>query len=327
MVKAEWRLTSALISSLAPLAASSEVMHEPLWVENLSPLAQLVALPSQRSADIKEGISVTLHADVATHFVSQVSDSERVFFDGETQAHNVNVRWGLSPRWELSAHIRSIQHDGGFVDSYVNRWHDFFGMSDGGRSALPEDQIRFQFDRDGEQVLLDRSVSGQGDTTFELSYLSERQQELQIGYAVGYKASTGASDDWLGSGATDLYGVARFSGAHQGNLPLYWHGQLGVTRAGDSALLGAQQKDWLWFTGLSAEWLLNDRWSVIAQLDSHSALAASDLDAVGDAAGMFSLGLRRQLGRQWALDVSFAEDIIVESAPDIIFQASLHFRP
>ena len=43
--------------------------------------------------------------------------------------------------------------------------------------------------------------------------------------------------------------------------------------------------------------------------------------------GMLSLGLRRQLGRQWALDVSFAEDIVVESAPDIIFHASLHFRP
>ena len=53
----------------------------------------------------------------------------------------------------------------------------------------------------------------------------------------------------------------------------------------------------------------------------------SEVDAVGETAGMLSLGLRRQLGRQWALDVSFAEDIVVESAPDIIFQASLHFRP
>ena len=66
---------------------------------------------------------------------------------------------------------------------------------------------------------------------------------------------------------------------------------------------------------------------MVAQLDTHSALVKSEVDAVGETAGMLSLGLRRQLGRQWALDVSFAEDIIVESAPDIIFQASLHFRP
>jgi hypothetical protein len=250
-----------------------------------------------------------------------------VFFDGETQKHSINLRWGLSPQWELSAHVSSIKHDGGFVDSYVNRWHDFFGMSDGGRSTVPEDQIRFQFDGIEQQSLLDRPVSGQSDSTLELSYVAERQQALQIAYAVGYKVSTGSSEQWLGSGADDLYGVARFSGAHQGDLPLYWHGQLGVTRAGESALLGAQQKDWLWFTGLSAEWLLNDRWSLVAQLDTHSALVKSEVDAVGETAGMLSLGLRRQLGRQWALDVSFAEDIVVESAADIIFQASLHFRP
>jgi hypothetical protein len=209
----------------------------------------------------------------------------------------------------------------------VNRWHDFFGMSDGGRSTLPDDQIRFQFDGINQQSLLDRPVSGQSDWTLELAYVAERQQALQIAYAVGYKASNGSSERWLGGGAEDFYGVARFSGAHRGDLPLYWHGQFGVTRVGESALLGAQQKDWLWFTGLSAEWLLNDRWSLIAQLDSHSALMKSNVDAVGDTAGMLSLGLRRQLGRQWALDVSFAEDIVVESAPDIIFQASLHFRP
>ena len=327
MVRLLRRLTSTCPGLLLPLTVSGEVIHEPLWVENLSPLAQLVALPSQRSADIKEGLSVSVHTDIATHFVSQASGRERVFFDGETQKHSVNLRWGLSPQWELSARLSSIKHDGGFVDAYVNRWHDFFGMSDGGRSTLPEDQIRFQFDGIEQQSLLDRPVSGQSDSTLELSYVAERQQALQIAYAVGYKASYGSSQRWLGSGAEDLYGVARFSGAHQGDLPLYWHGQFGVTRAGESALLGAHQKDWLWFTGLSAEWLLNDRWSLIAQLDSHSALMKSDVDAVGETAGMLSLGLRRQLGRQWALDVSFAEDIVVESAPDIIFQASLHFRP
>ena len=327
MVNMPRRLMSTFAGLLLPSTVSGEVVHEPLWVENLSPLAQLVALPSQRSAGIKKGLSVLLHTDIATHFVSQASERERVFFDGETQKHSINLRWGLSPQWELSAHLSSIKHGGGFVDVFVNRWHEFFGMSDGGRNALPEDLIRFQFDSIEQQSLLDRPVSGLSDSTLELSYVAERQEALQIAYAVGYRASNGSSERWLGSGAEDLYSVARFSGAHQGDLPLFWHGQFGVTRVGESALLGAQQKDWLWFTGLSAEWLLNDRWSLIAQLDSHSALMKSEVDAVGETAGMLSLGLRRHLGRQWALDVSFAEDIVVESAPDIIFQASLHFRP
>ena len=98
MVVARRLWTLAFATSLAPMTVFAEVMHEPLWVENLSPIAQLVALPSQRSADIKQGISVTLHSDLATHFVSQESERERVFFDGETQKHSVNIRWGLSPQ-------------------------------------------------------------------------------------------------------------------------------------------------------------------------------------------------------------------------------------
>jgi len=117
MVRLLRRLMSAFPGLLLPLTVSSEVIHEPLWVENLSPLAQLVGLPSQRSADIKEGLSVSVHTDIATHFVSQASERERVFFDGETQKQSVNLRWGLSPQWELSAHLSSIKHDGGFVDA------------------------------------------------------------------------------------------------------------------------------------------------------------------------------------------------------------------
>ena len=53
-------------------------------------------------------------------------------------------------------------------------------MSDGGRSTLPEDQIRFQFDGIEQQSLLDRPVSGQSDSTLELSYVAERQPALQM---------------------------------------------------------------------------------------------------------------------------------------------------
>jgi len=307
--------------------SSADVIHEPLWVENLSPMASLVALPSQRSADIREGLSVTLHSDIATHFVSQSRSDESVFFDGETQRHSMAIRWGFSSAWEASAVIPITKHSGGFTDGYVNRWHDFFGMPDGGRSGVSEDQLRYQFDSPELQNRLVASSSGLADVTFELAYVGERQRDQQIAYAVGYKANTGDDSDWTGSGSSDLYGVARFSGAHRSDLPLYWHGQLGVTKVGDSPFLGPNKEDWILFGGLSAEWRFNDRWALIGQIDSHSALLDSSLDALGKPAGMLSLGLRRQLGSRWAVDISFAEDIVVESAPDIIFQASIHYRP
>ena len=322
-----YRPAFAAIGILTTSLSFADAIHEPLWVENLSPMAALLAIPSQRSADIREGLSVTLHSDIATHFVSQSRSDETVFFDGETERHSLGLRWGMSSDWELSAIVPFTRHGGGFTDGYVNRLHDFFGMPDGGRSEVPEDQLRYQFASPQLDSALFESASSLGDMTLELAFMGDRQKDLQIAYAVGYKASTGDSNDWTGSGSSDLYGVARFSGAHRSELPLYWHGQLGVTSVGNSSLFGPEQRDWIWFGGLSAEWYFNQRWALIGQIDSHSAVLDSSLDALGEPAAMLSLGLRRQLSSKWAIDVSFAEDIVVESAPDIIFQASLHYRP
>ena len=215
-----YRPACAALGFFVTSLSFADAVHEPLWVENLSPMASLLALPSQRSADIREGLSVTLHSDIATHFVSQARSDETVFFDGETQRHSLGLRWGISPDWELSAVVPFTRHGGGFTDGYINRWHDFFGMPDGGRSEVPEDQLRYQFTSPHTDSILSDSASGIGDATLEFTYMGERQRDLQLAYAVGYKASTGDSSDWTGSGSSDLYGVARFSGAHRSELPL-----------------------------------------------------------------------------------------------------------
>ncbi|MGI9344795.1 MAG: DUF3187 family protein, partial [Gammaproteobacteria bacterium] len=305
----------------------ADVMHEPLWVQNLSPLTALIAVPSQRTAHIQQGLSLTLHFDVATHFLTQTVGAEHVSFDGETDRNSLSLGWGFSQNWAATVVLPVIRHSGGVTDSYVNKWHDFFLLSDGGRHLAPNDQLRYQFDAAASHsVVLDASGSGVGDVVFEIAHARPSTSAFQIGYALGYKASTGQVRAWRGSGASDLYGVVRFSGRSRKDAPLYWHGQFGLVHAGDSELLGPNQKDWVWFAGLSAEWMVHTDWSLLAQIDSHSAIVQTAIPALGQPAGILSLGLRHQLTPQWAIDIGFAEDIIVESAPDIIFQASIHYR-
>ena len=42
---------------------------------------------------------------------------------------------------------------------------------------------------------------------------------------------------------------------------------------------------------------------------------------------MATVGVRWRFARHWALDFSVVEDIAVETAPDVIFQASLRLSP
>ena len=172
-----------------------------------------------------------------------------------------------------------------------------------------------------------RSVSGLGDIHVAVSRPVLAIDGGQLGISVGVKTASGQSADWLGSGATDVYALLRFSGQQLGGWPLWWHGQVGGTRAGDSDLLGPEQKRSLWFAGLAAEWRFTPRWSALIQYDGHSALLDGALEALGEPAGMLSMAVRWRPTAHWMIDAGFSEDVVVESAPDITFLLNARYVP
>ena len=141
------------------------------------------------------------------------------------------------------------------------------------------------------------------------------------------KTASGRASDWLGSGATDTYALLRFSGQQLGGRPLWWHGQVGGTRAGNSNLFGPYQRRSLWFAGLAAEWRFTPRWSALMQYDGHSALLDGALEAVGRPAGMLSMAVRWRPTAHWMIDAGFSEDVVVESAPDITVLLNVRYVP
>ena len=316
----------AILFLLVSQATVADAAREPLWIENLSPLQSVVAIPPQGSAEGVDGVAVTLHNDLATHFIARQTDDEAVLFDGETQRTSLGLRWRFSPNWEIGARLPVVRHSGGFTDSYVNQWHNFFGMSDGGRSGMPEDQLQYRYQAPGRDLSLTSSSVGVGDVAFEVSRLVSQRGERKIAYVLGYEAATGNAGDWRGNGGADWYALTRISGQGSSGFPIYWHGQLGATRPAAGGFLGSDTRSLLWFAGLSGEWVLNNRWSLVAQIDGHQSAFQSSLDAVGGSALMLGLGLRRQFTRGWAADIGFVEDISVETAPDIIFQATIRYR-
>jgi long-subunit fatty acid transport protein len=77
---------------------------------------------------------------------------------------------------------------------------------------------------------------------------------------------------------------------------------------------------------LAVDWLVAERWSLLAQLDSNAAPTDSQLNALGDIGATLSGGVRWRFAPRWSVDVSLVEDIAVETAADIVFQASLRYR-
>ena len=325
-------ITRTLVASalaICTVLASSLAFgwSEPLQITNLSPLASLRAIPSQRSVDTARGFSYAASATLSNHFTVENSEEESLFLDGQTDALTLSLRYGLPNQWDVEVNVPWRNHSGGFTDNLISSWHRFFGLPDGNRDSYPTDALHYQLSQPEHDRRLVRSASGLGDIHVAVSRPLLAIDGGQLGFSAGVKTASGQSSDWLGSGTTDIFALLRFSGQQLGGWPLWWHGQVGGTRAGDSDLLGPQQRRSLWFAGLAAEWRLSPRWSALMQYDGHSALLDGALDALGEPAGMLSLAVRWRPTPHWMIDAGFSEDVVVESAPDITFLLNARYVP
>tara|TARA_R110002110_G_C13470513_1_gene720850 strand:- start:92657 stop:93652 length:996 start_codon:yes stop_codon:yes gene_type:complete len=321
-------LLPLLLCSAISTNQSASAADEPLYVKNTSPFAGLLGLPSQRAANTPApGVaSVALHAGVASHYVRDDSASEYLNLDGETRRVAIDLRYGVARGWDVQLEVPWLEHSGGDLDKLIDNWHDFWGMSDGGRTAVPRDLLDYQYANSTQDIALIQSGSGIGDVSLAISNAFYHEGDTVVSLALGYKFGTGDDDDFLGSGADDAYVAVRFSGRQLSDLPLTWHGQAGYLRAGDSELLGPAQQDDLWFAGLAMDWRVAQWLSLLLQVDAHAAPLDSGLTGVGKDAVLLSVGARWNIAPRWSLEASVIEDIRVETAPDVTFQASLRYH-
>lgn len=315
--------------------ADDTAMVAPLYVRNLSPVAALFGLPGQYGAQV--GMAGqwqwALHGSLASQYVVDQRQGEWLNFDGETHQLTLAGRWVFADQWQLQLELPWREQNGGFMDGTIDNWHDLWGMPDNGRSDVSRDLFGYRYydsrgnSPDHAQQIFDlTSHGGMGDVSLAVQRGFYIREGFDMAFVLGYKFGTGDTKNFSGSGEGDVYAALRFSGV-AGRWPLHWHAQAGYLRAGQVAMLGMRQQRDLWFAGASLVWPLDVSWALIGQFDSHAAPMDSALDALGDNAMMLSVGLRRHLSEHWLLDVLIIEDVAVETAPDVIFQGSLRYRP
>ena len=243
---------AGLLPILGVLPASAS---DPLYVKNLSPVAGLIGLPSQRDAQTTPSgqMAAALYSSVANDYVNESSDTEFLNLDGETLRVALELRYGLTENWDIQLEVPWLQQSGGELDGASDDWHDFWGMSDGGRSDVPRDILDYEYTSPAGGFSLQDDTSGMGDISLSLNHVFYQDESSAVSLALGYKFGTGDEDEFLGSGADDAFIALRFSGAQMSNLPLTWHGQAGYLHAGDSNLFDGFQEQNLWFAGLAVD--------------------------------------------------------------------------
>lgn len=312
----------------ALLAHAAAPRAEPLFAPDSGPLTGLFGWQTTlEGGDIAPaGISAwRAHLTVASHSVIETNGDESLVLDGETRRIWLDWRRGLSDRLEVGLIVPWTWHESGSLDSLIDGWHDFFGLPEGNRTARPRDRLLFEYAAAGSgYARLDRNVSGPGDLRLHAGWLLRDDPAGHTALRIGLKLPTGDSDEFLGSGSTDVsVGVAgdRSGLWNHAGLSGFYHAAL--IYLGTPDFLAARGRHLAGQLGAGLAYDLTPAIALAAQTTVRSAPYDVAVEPLGDWAMSLSVGAGFRLPGPWRLTIGFSEDVKVESVPDVTFFLSL----
>ena len=269
--------------------------------------------------------------EYSNQFAGGSAGAENLVIDGETARLTLNHRQRLGSCWQFEATVPLISHNGGVFDRAIDDWHSFFGFPDANRDAVEFNRLTYQYsDQDGVRQSITSPQSGIGDVQLAVQRAlgcnaTADSTAADAMIRVGIKLPTGNPNELRGSGEVDLYADWQSPMWTNGGR---WHAgtAVGVLFNGDTDRF-AEQRNLSVYGSVGAQFAVNHRFRLIAQVDAHSAFYKSALTELGDPAVNLAVGARYLQGTSYTYEFSISEDIAVDTTPDIVARLALTYRP
>ncbi|MEP6886390.1 MAG: DUF3187 family protein [Gammaproteobacteria bacterium] len=275
-------------------------------------------LPSDARRDAEATVSATVLVSNTLNVENR--SHETLFIDGESTALDLTYENSLASNWRYRLSVPVIHDSGGIFDSVIAVWHQAFGFNRGDRPYYPKRRLDYSYSGLAG-VDLNHSQTSVGDLAADAGWYAVDDARRSLSVWGGLKAPTGKVADLTSDGAWDgalwVHGALRWP---------KWQlaGEFGVAQPfGDEIFAGAAHRDSV-FGRFAATRTVGPSWSLRAQLDGQTGhVAGSDLRFLGSSLQL-TLGAVRALRGRWRVNVGFAEDIAVNTAPDITFFLGIH---
>jgi len=275
-------------------------------------------LPSDTRRDAQAVMSVTLL--VSNTLNVETRPDETLFVDGESAALDLAYENALAPDWRYRLSVPVIHDSGGVLDAVIDGWHQAFGFSRGNRPFYPKRRLDYSYSG-VSHIDLHHSQTSVGDFAGDVGWYALDDARHTLSLWGGLKVPTGKVADLTSDGAWDgalwMHGAMRWP---------KWQlaAEIGVAQPfGDEIFAGAAHRDSV-FARFAATRSVGSSWSLRAQLDGQSGhVAGSDLRFLGPSLQL-TVGAARALRGRWRVEMGFAEDAAVNTAPDITFFLGIH---
>lgn len=327
-------LATWLLLMVLPLPTrASDIV--PFRTYNQNPVTQIFGLPAiGESAVLKKGMKEAgLFLDLANNHADSSSGGERIVIDGETYLLNITGRFGVSNRVEIGFEVPYIFQSGGFLDSFIEDYHSAFGFSDGGRGQTPNGRLLFRYQRSGSNVfLVDKCGSGIGDIRLTAGiqlYENYQADPRAIALRISLKLPTGDSHQLRGSGGADLALWLVGSRGYKTEGTGMWEvfGGAGLLGMSNGDLMPEQQRHAVLFGSLGAGWKPLSWLALKVQLDGQTSFYKdSGLDEINSPSAQAVVGGSLFFSDKSSLEIGLSEDLIIKTAPDVVFHFALNYR-
>ena len=314
-----------ILFAQALLAAGRLPASEPFLIQNENPVSRLYGLPAGGDAvPSAPGLQACVAVDLANSSYAKARGADELVLDGETWVARLELRRAWSNGWRVAVQVPVVSHQGGGSDDFIEWYHERMGLPQGNRRQRPSGRLEYRYRRNGaSQFELTNPATGLGDIRISAGAPLWRNGEATraVDAVAGVELPTGDPDSLLGSGSTDFsLGLAAHDLASLARWNLEQQGAAGILALTDGDVLADLQRNIAGYGNLSLGWRLAGWLVPRLQVDWHSPLFANiDYAPLDDWAVELVSGATVRLPRGFALDLAVAEDIAVNTTPDVVF--------
>ncbi len=320
-------LSMSVLAFIAPARGELQDSRPfgPLPIRSQNPLyLQFLSMPLELATTANaESFESTLQITYSNVFEYYPLGPDLIFYDMELWRTAFTWKYGISERMDVAVEVPVVSQVGGFLDGFIEGYHDTFGFPNGGRNYEAQNQFRFFLSQGGNTLVdYDRQSLGLADASLRLKY-----QFTDFASVAAYaKLPTGEVDAGLSSGHAD-FGLSLFV---QKNFRR-WHlnSQLGVVQLGGHKFLEEQMRVGFVQFAQSVEWQIFNSLSFLAQVSGNSpAFKGFSTNPMTDMVMDLTLGLagakplKSKMADEFFYSLGFSEDVL-SRGPSVDFSLQL----
>lgn len=306
-----------VLSLLAPNSHADGA--SPFYVSDQNPLFAIYGIPGTVSGrNLGAGRSeLQLALNLSNTIIREIRGNEDLLVDVESYRLNLIYGYGLNARWMMRFQLPFIHHGPGFMDDWIDNYHNLLGLPEDIRPFYPNDQIQLSYNRDGQNLLdIRERSSGVGDLALQLAYQAYAQPDFYLNYWISLELPSGDSTRLTGNDSTDLALWLALDNRMAQDSWLFLN--LGLVYVTDSEVLGAQHRNLNYFASTGMQFQPWQSIQLKFQLEAHGATYDTATDFL-DSAILLTFGGSILFDAQTALDIAVEEDLQTGASPDVNF--------